>query len=106
MIFTSVQVVGRKYIRLCPPSASSSVYPHKQGMLTNTSQVDLDRPDPERFPLFAAASFVDCVLEAGEMLYIPPRWWHYVKALSNSFSVSFWWAADEIERGALNHEYQ
>ena len=31
------------------------------------------------------------VLQPGEMLYIPPRWWHYVKSLSVSFSVSFWW---------------
>lgn len=90
-----MQVVGRKYIRLYAPSTSASVYPHTQGMLTNTSRVDLDKVDQEEFPLFATAQFTECVLEAGDMLYIPPRWWHYVKALSRSFSVSFWWAAEE-----------
>lgn len=36
--------------------------------------------------------FVDCILEEGEMLYIPPKWWHYVRSLTTSFSVSFWWS--------------
>ncbi|GAQ89752.1 hypothetical protein KFL_005580040 [Klebsormidium nitens] len=86
------QVVGRKYIRLYAPSASECVYPHTQGMLTNTSRVNLDQVDKGEFPLFATAHFTECVLEAGEVLYIPPRWWHYVTSLSKSFSVSFWWS--------------
>lgn len=35
--------------------------------------------------------FVDCVLEPGDTLYIPIGWWHYVRGLSVSFSVSIWW---------------
>jgi lysine-specific demethylase 8 len=31
------------------------------------------------------------VLEAGEMLFIPLKHWHYVRSLTASFSVSFWW---------------
>ena len=54
-------------------------------------QVDLDRPDCGAFPEFATLPFVECVLEPGQMLYVPPQWWHYVKALTISFSVSFWW---------------
>ena len=54
-------------------------------------QVDLDQPDNMAFPEFAALPFCECVLEPGQMLYVPPRWWHYVKALTISFSVSFWW---------------
>jgi lysine-specific demethylase 8 len=59
-------------------------------MHTNTSQVDLDNPDLSRFPLFASAEYSECVLRAGEMLYIPYKWWHYVRSLEVSFSVSFW----------------
>jgi ribosomal protein L16 Arg81 hydroxylase len=33
----------------------------------------------------------DCVLEAGQMLFIPPGWWHYVQSTTVSFSVSYWW---------------
>lgn len=35
--------------------------------------------------------FVDCILEPGDTLYIPIGWWHYVRGLSVSFSVSIWW---------------
>lgn len=37
---------------------------------------------------------MDCILEEGEMLYIPPKWWHYVRSLTMSFSVSFWWSKE------------
>ena len=83
--------MGRKYVRLYGPQHSDSLYPFREGLTTNASQVDVDRPDDERFPRFQALSFVDCVLEPGQMLYIPPNWWHYVRSLSVSFSVSFWW---------------
>lgn len=56
-------------------------------------QVDLDNLNAREFPRTANLDFMDCVLEEGEMLYIPPKWWHYVRALSISFSVSFWWSA-------------
>lgn len=43
-----------------------------------------------QFPPFKEAEFVDCILEEGECLYIPVGWWHYVRSVSVSFSVSFW----------------
>jgi lysine-specific demethylase 8 len=43
-----------------------------------------------RFPGFSTAEYVEGVLGPGECLYLPPGWWHYVKSLSSSFSVSFW----------------
>lgn len=100
------QVVGRKYVRLYPPVESFKVYPRgieEGGVdMQNTSEVDVgllegwDGSDEERsvahekFPLFSEAKFVDCILEEGECLYIPLGWWHYVRSLSVSFSVSFW----------------
>jgi len=56
-----------------------------------TSLVDAENPDHELFPLFASAPYLECILQKGEVLYMPPRWWHYVRSLSLSFSVSFWW---------------
>jgi lysine-specific demethylase 8 len=61
-------------------------------MHTNTSQVDLEVPDHRQFPNFKQTPYMDCVLSAGQMLYLPPGWWHFVKALTVSFSVSFWWS--------------
>lgn len=45
----------------------------------------------KRFPNFEIEDYVDVVLEEGEMLYVPVGWWHYVRSLEVSFSVSFWW---------------
>ncbi|KAI8978383.1 hypothetical protein BDB01DRAFT_799641 [Pilobolus umbonatus] len=84
-----VQVVGSKYIRLYSPDQTHLLYPRK-GLMTNTSQVDIDNYDTIEYPLFDKAEYVECILEEGEMLYIPPKWWHYVKSLETSFSVSLW----------------
>lgn len=51
------QAVGRKYVRLYPPSAGPAMYPHAAGMHTNSGRVDVDRPDLHRFPLFGQAAF-------------------------------------------------
>jgi hypothetical protein len=100
------QVVGRKYVRLYAPKESEKLY--ARGIedggvdMENTSAIDVgllegwDGSDDERaaaharFPLFIEAPYVDCVLEEGECLYIPVGWWHYVRSISVSFSVSFW----------------
>ncbi|KAK9128580.1 hypothetical protein Syun_017377 [Stephania yunnanensis] len=84
-------VVGRKYVRLYPASVSEDLYPFTESMLSNSSQVDLDNIYDKEFPKARDLDFMDCILEQGQMLYIPPKWWHYVKSLTTSFSVSFWW---------------
>lgn len=86
------QVMGRKYIRLYSPQDSEALYPHETHLLHNTSQVDVENPDLEKFPRFAEAPFLSCVLAPGEILFIPVKHWHYVRALDLSFSVSFWWS--------------
>jgi hypothetical protein len=45
----------------------------------------------QEFPEFSQAVYVEGVLEEGECLFIPKGWWHYIRSLSPSFSVSFWW---------------
>ncbi|KAL4659023.1 lysine-specific demethylase 8 isoform X1 [Arapaima gigas] len=94
--FLAQQVVGRKYIRLYSPVDSEKLYPHQSQLLHNTSQVeaavDVEKPDSARFPAFATAPYQECVLHPGDVLFIPARHWHYVRALDLSFSVSFWWS--------------
>ncbi|XP_045398788.1 bifunctional peptidase and arginyl-hydroxylase JMJD5 isoform X1 [Lemur catta] len=86
------QVLGRKYVRLYSPQESEALYPHDTHLLDNTSQVDVENPDVEKFPKFTEAPFQSCVLSPGEILFIPVKYWHYVRALDLSFSVSFWWS--------------
>nr|XP_033792229.1 bifunctional peptidase and arginyl-hydroxylase JMJD5 [Geotrypetes seraphini] len=86
------QAVGRKYIRLYSPGEAENVYPHETHILHNTSQVDVENPNLEKFPKFAEATYKECILTPGQVLFIPVKYWHYVRALDISFSVSFWWS--------------
>ncbi|KAI9892061.1 MAG: hypothetical protein M1814_001766 [Vezdaea aestivalis] len=94
------QVVGRKYVRLYSPLETGNVYPRyfEEGIdMRNTSRVDMEDVIRGRgselnpFPKLRDAKFVDCILEPGDMLYIPLGWWHFVQSMGISFSVSFWW---------------
>ncbi|XP_041346341.1 bifunctional peptidase and arginyl-hydroxylase JMJD5 [Pyrgilauda ruficollis] len=86
------QVFGRKYIRLYSPQDSENLYPHESQILHNTSQVDVEDPDLAKFPNFTKAAFQSCILMPGQILFIPVKYWHYVRSLELSFSVSFWWS--------------
>ncbi|XP_075686477.1 bifunctional peptidase and arginyl-hydroxylase JMJD5 [Rhinoderma darwinii] len=86
------QVVGRKYLRLYSVCETERLYPFDSSLLHNTSQVDVENPDTDKFPDFAQAVYQECILCPGQILFIPVKWWHYVKALDISFSVSYWWS--------------
>lgn len=85
------QIMGKKYVRLYNPDCSSLLYCNTEGILTNTSQVDVENPDLVKYPQFSGAPYKEAILNPGQMLYIPPLWWHFVKSLEVSFSVNFWW---------------
>lgn len=71
------------------------------GLMRNTSEVDAADPDLLRHPLFQELMpLTECELKRGEVLYIPPLFWHHVTSLEVSFSVSFWWG----KRRTLAHE--
>ena len=92
------QVVGKKYVRLYSPLETPKLYPKGIEVggvdMSNTSEVNVEVNESERekmYPLFGEAQYVETVLEEGESLYVPVGWWHYIRSLSVSFSVSFWW---------------
>ena len=51
-------------------------------------QVDPEQPDFERFPLFDCATAYECVIEPGDTLLIPAKWWHHVRGLEKSITMS------------------
>jgi len=84
------QVVGSKFIRIYDPSQTMNLYTFG-GRMQNNSKVDVKEPNFDLYPRFQDAEYLQGILEEGEMLYIPPRFWHYITSLQVSFSVSFWW---------------
>jgi hypothetical protein len=86
------QIKGRKRIHLFHPSQSDLLYPNATRQNdNNTSQVLLLKPDFDKHPRFKEAVARECILQPGEMLYIPPHWWHHVESLDVAISLNFWW---------------
>jgi len=91
-----VQVVGSKYVRLYEKTETSKLYViknddnnyAKQG---NMSAVDCEKEDYSAYPLVKDAKYTEIILYPGDALYIPAKTWHYVRGLSTSASVNFWW---------------
>jgi len=85
------QVFGSKRIILAAPEDIENLYPHESEFLANTSQIDVSQLDLETYPLVEKVKFYHLLLQPGDCLYMPPKWWHYVRSEAPSFSVSFWW---------------
>jgi hypothetical protein len=89
------QIVGRKRVLLFPPGASASLYPFRVvDGAPRVSRVDLgawlrgDAAECARHPnVRACAGALECTLHAGDVLYVPPGWWHHVEALDGNISV-------------------
>jgi len=79
------QVYGRKRFTLIPSFQTHLVY-NRHAVY---SEVDCDAADYNRFPLFRDAQRIEVTLEPGEVLFIPVGWWHHVRSLEASISVSF-----------------
>jgi hypothetical protein len=83
------QYMGTKHLTLYPPSQIPWLY--TRGHAPAWSGVaDPRRPDLDQFPLFTRAKAVEVTLSAGEMLYLPARWSHFVLNLDTSLMVNFW----------------
>ncbi len=82
------QVVGRKRWKLTPAADVGKMYNFKH---VYSRILDLDDPafDASQYPLRAAARVYDVTISPGEVIFIPFAWWHQVKALDFSVSVTF-----------------
>jgi len=55
--------------------------------------LDVDAPDFEKFPNFKYASSIVCEAKEGEILFLPPRWWHAVNSTGEqNFAVNYWFS--------------
>jgi ribosomal protein L16 Arg81 hydroxylase len=79
------QVYGRKRVLLISPDQSHRLY-NQVGVY---SEVDPESPNHKKHPLFREVQMLDVVLEPGEALFLPVGWWHHVRALDVSITVTF-----------------
>ena len=83
-----VQVTGRKRVVLFSPRDASNLY-----LTGDKSRVlDIDSPDlATSFPRFAKVTRHECLLESGDILFIPALWFHNVVSLDFSAAVNVFW---------------
>lgn len=80
------EIQGDKEFILYAPEDTPYLYPRAD--LPNQTQIkDLDHPDLEKFPLFERATQYRTVIEPGDTIFVPSRWWHTARVLSPSVSV-------------------
>jgi hypothetical protein len=73
------QIRGRKHAILFSPEDSDFLY---------GGQVDLEDRDHQQHPLLNFARAYECIIEPGDLLLIPKKWWHHVRGLEKSITVS------------------
>ena len=79
------QIMGRKRVRLVDSLQAAHLY----NSLHVFSDVDLEAIDYTRFPAMRAVTVLECDLAPGELLFIPVGWWHHVRSLDISVTVTF-----------------
>lgn len=93
----AVVIGGRRRFTLFPPEQFENLYVgplHLTIAGPPVSMVDLEAPDLDRYPRFAEAARHGMVadLEPGDAIYIPPIWWHNVRALAPvNVMMNYWW---------------
>ena len=79
-----------KEIFLIEPFYSKFIYEISEKLYGSAwSQVDIWNIDYEKFSLFKKIKIKKIILNPGEMLYIPPFWWHAVKNIKNSIAITY-----------------
>ncbi|KAJ8252813.1 hypothetical protein GJAV_G00205900 [Gymnothorax javanicus] len=81
------QVSGRKRVVLFSPQDAEYLY-----LSGDKSEVlNIDSPDLKLYPKFVKARRYECVLEPGDLLFIPALWFHNTLALQFGVGVNVFW---------------
>uniref|UniRef100_A0A673B5F5 tRNA wybutosine-synthesizing protein 5 n=1 Tax=Sphaeramia orbicularis TaxID=375764 RepID=A0A673B5F5_9TELE len=81
------QVTGTKRVVLYSPQDALHLY-----LSGDKSEVlNIDSPDLDQYPEFMKAKRYECVLEPGDLLFIPALWFHNTLALQFGVGVNVFW---------------
>ena len=84
------QVSGKKKIYLFSPSQQPYMYvSNKYDPGAKLSMVDFWNQDLNKYPLFKEAQYIEVILNPGQILVIPPYWWHCVENIDTNVAVSY-----------------
>jgi len=84
-------VEGEKHFTLFSPSEFKNLYPFPVHHANDRQcQVDIYDPDLNKFPNIVNAKGVEGIVRAGDVLFIPPYWFHHVISRTDSISINFW----------------
>lgn len=78
---------GKKNVMLFPPSQTKYMY-HVPYSFSALSSINFDKPDYKKYPALKNLHGFSAVLEHGDILYIPPGWWHYITYEEISYSLA------------------
>jgi hypothetical protein len=84
------QIWGSKRIFLAPPHHDEYLYTREANALLFGSPFDPEAPDFEKFPLARHATMIECIVNPGDLLYVPAGWYHQVRSLTFSLSANRW----------------
>jgi hypothetical protein len=84
------QIWGTKRIFLSPPHHDEFLYTSEANAILFGSTFNPEAPDFEKFPLARQATMIECIVNPGDLLYVPAGWYHQVRALTFSLSANRW----------------
>lgn len=83
------QIKGRKMFIICAPKFNRNMYRSNKHIYGAVAcGVNINHFDEKRFPNFKNSVFHTIILEPGDVLFLPKKWWHYVQSLEPSISIS------------------
>lgn len=90
----NAQIKGEKKVLLFPPQHLQNyyLYLYCNTEMPNFSQVNVHKPDYEKYPYFKQADCYQAYLQPGDMLYIPAYWLHSFEHIAKvNINLNFWW---------------
>ena len=96
------QLIGKKRVILIPPAYEHLIY---KVPFTSFSLIDPDKPDYEKFPALRYVKGYNFILQPGDALFMPSRYWHFNTYLEGGMAVSFRVIANkpvDIYNGIMN----
>lgn len=96
------QLIGRKRVILIPPFYEQMIY---RVPLGSFSLIEPDKPDYKKFSALHYVEGYDFILQPGDALFMPSRYWHFNTYLEGGMAVSYRVLANkpaDIYNGIMN----